>query len=142
MAVCLVLRLVPGGGGGAYYRPYADSLPLSSQFQGVGGGGLVLVLAGTRPVVSCARLSVHARPKAWECGVYRQCLSRSSPRIVSVSARAVCRVPGPRALRSAYPGVLVGSWTHSPIMGEEPYYGGPLAELHHLQCRQHVHMVC
>ena len=33
---------------------------------------------------------MHARPKAWECGVYRQYLSRSSPRIVFVSARAAC----------------------------------------------------
>ena len=109
---------------------------------GPGGEVLVLVLASTRPVVSGARLSVHARPKAWECGVYRQYLSRSSPRIIFVSARAACRVPGPLVLRIARSGVLARSWTCSPIMGKEPYYGGPLAELHYLQCRWHVHMVC
>ena len=75
---------------------------------------------------------------AWECRVYRQCLSRSSPRIIFVSAH----VPGPPVLRTTRSGVLAGSCTCSPIMGEEPYYGGPLAELHLLQCRWHVHMVC
>ena len=133
----------------AYTARSCPPVPRRYGGEGTGGGGrgrrvgvLVLVLAGTRPVVSGARLSVHARPKAWECGVYRQCLSRSSPRIIFVSALAACRVPGPPVLRTAHSGVLAGSWTRSPIMGEESYYGGPLAELHHLQCRWHVHMVC
>ena len=38
----------------------------------VGGGGLVLVLATTRPPVFGASLTVHARPTAWECGAYRR----------------------------------------------------------------------
>ena len=103
---------------------------------------LVLVLASTRHVVSYASLSVHAQPRAWECGAYHRYLLRLSPRIVFVSTRAACRVSGPMVLRTARSGVLARSCISSPVVGEEPYYGGLLAELHRLQCRQHVHMVC
>ena len=61
---------------------------------------LVLVLASTRPVVSGASLTVHARPKAWECGAYRRYFHASS-RFISSAARAVRRVPGLLDFRTA-----------------------------------------
>ena len=59
----------PGGGGGVQavlMRHPPSYLPKLAKG---GGGGLVWFgLASTRPVVSGASLTVHARPKAWECG--------------------------------------------------------------------------
>ena len=90
---------------------------------GVKGGGmgiagfsvLILVLASTRPMVSGVSVSVHARPRAWECGAYRWCLSGSSLSIVFLSARATCGVPGPVVLRTARIGVLAWSCACSRI---------------------------
>ena len=38
------------------------------EVQGRGVGLVRFGLASTQPVVSGASLTVHARPKAWECG--------------------------------------------------------------------------
>ena len=65
----------------------------------------------TSPWSHAPSLFVHARPKAWECGVHRQYLWRSSPRIVFVPAHAACRVPGLLVLRTARLAFLLG---HGP----------------------------
>ena len=78
-----------GGGGG---HPLGSGRQLPPQLtigrRPLGGGG-GLVLASTRPVVSGASLSVHARPKAWECGAYRQYF-RACPRASSLCLPALC----------------------------------------------------
>ena len=104
-------RRVRGGFGGG---DAGGRVPGRGYGGGPRGGGLqvlVLVLASTRPVVSGASLSLHTQPKAWECGVYPRYLSRSPPRIIFVSARAACRVPGPLVLRTARSSILAGSST-------------------------------
>ena len=51
-----------------------------------GAAVLVLGLASTRPVVSGANLTVHARPKAWECGAY----CRACPLVSSLWPPVLC----------------------------------------------------
>ena len=138
---------VGGGGDYVWSRGRLEGVGGGGRLEGLGGGGglegvgvLVLVLASTQPVVSDASLSAHAQPKAWECGAYRRyflCSSRvSSLRCPRCAPRTWTTGP-PHCM----PGAPTWSLTCSLIGSEELNYGGPLAELHRLQCCRHVHMV-
>ena len=127
---------VIGGSLGGHWMVIGGSL-------GVIGGSLGAIglvwfgLASTLPVVSGASLTVHARPKAWECGFVTPLLSRTSSRLISSTACAARRVPRPLLCTPVAPHWLS---TCSRVGGEELNYGGPLGEFQRLQC-WHVHMV-
>ena len=78
------------------------------------------VVLGRHVVEHLRDLGARTREQTYDTRVSadRRYLSRSSPHIVCVSARAACRVPGPLVLCTARSGVLAGSCSCSPIMGK------------------------
>ena len=81
-------------------------------------------------------LTVHARPKAWECGSVMPPFYRTP----AYFADRLCCALSPGLLLWA-PDTLRLPSACSRIGDEELHDGGPMAKLYLLHCRRHMHMV-